>query len=219
MLLIAAWMYSRKNVVNDDGSPKQQENEVYEVITPNIGGRAAETPTPTPSVTPAVAAPPAKPEKILTREEVESVRQVAKSQLAGMYTAQRSFHAEFDRYTTDLTAMGYAFDEGEINAKIGFLREYSPPDKIDELNENPENMNTDSLVASKAGEVPKNTYTDAASKISLDNLSGYCKRGCTANENEFEMLVAVPLGGGRVDVWLVNSKKEMELVQDGLEQR
>lgn len=158
--------------------------------------------------------------------EIEQARQEAKMLLSSAYTALKSTHAEIGRYSTDFNAIGFdpfVHKEGEIvRYKLGFLQPFEPDALIetDTIHESPESMSTDSMMTYPINiTAPKRevaSYSDEAKSVSLNDYSKYCKMGCTANTDSFEILLVRPLEGHGKDVWLINDKKEIILVCDGL---
>lgn len=173
--------------------------------TPEIGNLTP-TPTATVSVSPNPAATP-------NAAAIEKARASAKGRLFSAFAALKSYYYQNHRYTTDLDALGLQ-PMPPMNYKMGFLREFNSTD-LDQY-ERPTIMNTDKYIGRKITVSESFQYTPEADKISLDSLSGFCKHYCTATENDFEIILAYPLGNDRYDVWTINSNKELELVQDGL---
>lgn len=145
-------------------------------------------------------------------EDIKSIRSKQKLHLSAIYTALKAMHADFKRYSTDLHYMGYRPDT-EIDLKIGFIKPYYPADLETSENsyEDPERM-TNVLSADD----PAVTITDLADAIDLSSYEHLCKKGCTANEKGFEIMVVSPLQNGKHDVWVINEKKEIVQVQDGM---
>ncbi len=144
-------------------------------------------------------------------EDIKSIRSRQKLHLASIYTALKAMHADFKRYSTDLHYMGYRPDT-EIDLKIGFIKPYYPADLETSENsyEDPERM-TNVLSADD----PAVTITDLADAIDLSDYEHLCKKGCTATDKEFEIMVVSPLQNGKHDVWVINEKKEIVQVLDG----
>ncbi len=157
----------------------------------------------------------------LTDEQLRERRSEAKMALASFYSGQKAFHAEYKRYSTDLKAIGWRPNEPLIKYKIGFVAAFRPSSYSDseEFREDPTRLDTDSYIndaANELGEVFK--YDERVESVRLSDYETYCKKGCTADETGFEILVVMPLGNsGRVDVWSINDQKEIRLISDGAE--
>lgn len=187
---------------------------------------AAETPRePKPAPVEKASPPPAttKPLPVgptLPMDKIQELRNQARAHLSASYTAQRAFRAEFGRYTTDLKAMGWAPTSANVAFKLGFLTEFRPNPSNDppmDIVEDPRQMSTDSFVGDRFDDISTFRYEDSANSLALSEYSRFCSNGCTANDDSFEMLLAVPLGDSdHVDVWIVNEKKQMEMVFDGV---
>ncbi|MES2526555.1 MAG: hypothetical protein V4598_05685 [Bdellovibrionota bacterium] len=157
--------------------------------------------------------PPLKvvPAKKNVAENIKDIRSKQKLHLSAIYTALKSMHADYDRYSTDLFYMGYG-PEGEIDFKIGFIKPYYPEQlaSTEHSYEDPERM-TNVLGI----EDPSVTVTDLVDAIDLSSYEHLCKKGCTANEKEFELMVVSPLQNGKHDVWVINENKQIIQVLDG----
>ncbi len=159
--------------------------------------------------------------------EIEKLRNKAKTSLASIFSAQRAFHAEFGRYSTDFNALGFSPVEvqqhGVLEYKIGFLNPYTPDTPTPGLSENPESMTSDTYmnvpvnITNPARDVA--AYSDPAKKLSLEEFRRYCQMGCTADRDRFELLLVLPLENGQHDVWLINDKKEFVHACNGLTER
>lgn len=137
-------------------------------------------------------------------ENIKDIRSKQKLHLSAIYTALQAMHADYSRYSTDLHYMGYGPDT-EIDFKIGFMKPYYPAElaSTEHSYEDPERM-TNVLGV----EDPSVTITDLANGIDLSTYEHLCKKGCTANEKEFELMVVSPLQNGKHDVWVINEKKK-----------
>lgn len=180
----------------------------------------------TPSVPPAkstVTPPPAENPEV--PKEVQRLRNEAKASLAGAFSSLRAFHSEYERYSTDFWAIGFkpsAIEEKKpLDFKMGFLTQYDPEQPLN--SEVPAAMITDTYMRVNENITNPNrdrpSYSDAAKEISLDNYRRYCQMGCTADRDRFEMILVVPVGEGRNDVWLINDKKELVQACDGLKEK
>jgi hypothetical protein len=154
-------------------------------------------------------------------KKIENMRSEAKMSLAANYTALMSFHAEWDRYTTDLKSMGFAPYRSELIYKLGFIKQFQPSEVANQnTNEDfnsTKNLTTDAFIGEKESQSGKvYRYAPELNNINLDEYSKYCQRGCTATDKEFEILLVLPLlNSGKVDVWIINEKKEIIQVLDG----
>jgi hypothetical protein len=152
-------------------------------------------------------------------EKLQEARMITRVQLASVYAAEKTFFMEYGRYTTDIKFLGLNLSEAEIGFKMGFLSPTRPVvvAYVDStLHEEPDRMDSDSLIGDTYQETNERyEYTNEAQGLSLKGLDSYCRQGCSADETQFEMLMAVPLSVGHTDVWLVNSEKDITLVQDG----
>ncbi len=158
--------------------------------------------------------------------DVRQARREAKRILSDAYAALKAAHEEFGRYSTDFHFVGFTpFEEQEsavIEYKTGFIKPFDDVELIEtkHSSENPESMSTDTFM-----NIPINVtnsdrnailYSESAKTVLLGNYAKYCKNGCTATEDSFEMLLVRPLKGHGKDVWIINEKKELILACDGL---
>lgn len=147
------------------------------------------------------------------------IRQTAKIGLAAAYAAQRTFYAKYGRYTTDLFAIGFYPSSPEMGYKMGFLKPLTFKSEVaagKNRRENPNRMNLDSFLDEKFENTEDNFYySESVKDVNLLRYKSFCKTECSANENSFEMLFALAFDEDHVDVWIVNSKNEFVLVQDG----
>ncbi len=144
-------------------------------------------------------------------ENINDIRSKQKLHLSAVYTALASIHSDYNRYSTDLLYMGYG-DGGEIDFKIGFIKPYYPAElaSTEHSYEDPERMTNELGIEDSSV-----TITDRAHAVDLAAFEHLCKKGCTANDKEFELMVVSPLANGKHDVWVINEKKEIVQVQDG----
>jgi hypothetical protein len=152
-------------------------------------------------------------------DEIKTLRQQAKATLSGFYSSQRAFYSEFHRYTTDLKAAGWTPNSGAMNYKLGFLVEGSLPAsaEADRSMEDPRRMSTDNFDGEDYTNQERFTYSREIAGVTLQEYAQYCKSGCTADSETFEIMLILPLGDYRhIDVWLINEKKELRHVRDGL---
>ncbi len=153
------------------------------------------------------------PAHALTADELDKVMQLrsqVKMALASGYTSMISFRAEYNRYSTDFRSIGFGPLGGSISYKIGFLAPYIPAgEEPTVVSENSNNMTSDFIEGQK--------YDPVSEKINLADFARHCERGCTANDSEFELIAVLPIpNSANADVWLINEKKEIKQVIDGL---
>ena len=157
---------------------------------------------------------PAAGDEKLSPEAVLKLRSIAKNYLASGYAAQTAIKAEWDRYSSDLIAMGWEPNEPEMNFKFGFLAPLN--EKPYDDHEKPERSSTDAFVNQDSESSNQRfRYTSTADKLRLADYSRYCAQGCVATTTGFEWIILVPLDDKRVDVWTMNEKKELKLAHDG----
>lgn len=153
----------------------------------------------------------------LNPEEIAQARSEIKITLAAIYAGQKSFHSEYGRYSTDLfRGIGFMPEGKERWSKVGFLQPHSPR-KLAEA-EDPRYLDIDAYT-NDPEIVPEQrpAYRNQGEKLSLADLSSHCRQGCTADQHGFEVMAAVTLVPGEPpEVWLINDKKELRQVQDGL---
>lgn len=152
----------------------------------------------------------------LTEKEVEAIRSDIKVSLSQIYTAEKSFFSEYNRYSTDLNhGAGFRPSDKYRPAKVGFLTSYNPNDLLE--NEDPRYLDTDSYVNDAELPVGHFVYQPSAQKIVLSDYSRFCEAGCTADAEHFEVIaVAQLVEGNPPDIWIINDKKKIQHVQDGL---
>jgi len=144
----------------------------------------------------------------LNPAEIAVARSEMKVTLAGIYGAQKSFYAEYGRYSTDLNALGYSPEGEKRMSRAGFLRPFQP--EVFAGSEDPNSLNIDQF----ENKVFK--FSRSAVGVSLGNLSRYCRQGCTADNDQFELIAAAQLSpGAEPDVWVINQNKELIHVNDG----
>ncbi len=130
------------------------------------------------------------------------------------HQAQRVFHGATGRYSTDLRAIRWTPPGPLMRFKLGFL----VPSTGGGTAEDPNRMDTGTFlrVVEPSTGAPY-VYTPEAQAIDLGLYSDLCRRGCTADSQGYEVMVAVPLNAqGNVDVWLFNHRNELVHVWDGL---
>lgn len=162
------------------------------------------------------ASEPAQPSRPpLSPEQVAKKRDQMKSALASVYTAELAYRAEYDRFSTDLGALGYRPDEGELGFKVGFAEAFDPGP----LNEGevPTRKTTDAYLGEKdeTGQ-PYFKYDPYASSADLTQYANRCRTGCTARVDSFEVMAATNLDDDPTqDVWIIDSQKNLiHLVDD-----
>jgi hypothetical protein len=216
---LALWLYPR----HKEAPPLPVEEPKVEI--------PAQKPEAKPEVKPEEPAPPAEAAEepaeegddslppVATPDEIKALRQQAKAALSGFYSSQRAFHMEFNRYTTDLKAAGWTPSAGAMNYKLGFLAEAAlpPQTETDGSLEDPRRKSTDDFDGEDYTNQERFQYSREAEGLTLQEFAHYCKRGCTADAETFEIMLILPLGDNRhVDVWLINEKKELVQARDGV---
>ncbi len=156
----------------------------------------------------------------LSEEKVKELRSMAKLQLASSYSAFKAFYVEYNRYTTDLKSAGWWPSTPVMGYRMGFVQPFYPGEGLvinEDLKEDPRALENDILINQK-DEIGQTTYSfdTNAEKLRLQDYAHLCEKGCSATEEEFEVLLVLPLGDtGKTDVWTINEKKELKLVLDG----
>ena len=159
------------------------------------------------------------PPQPLRLDEIQDERSSFKLNLSALYTAEASFVSDYQRYSTDLVYMGWS-PSSLMKFKVGFLKRFDP----DELQgndynaEDPERMNTDQYLSEPAEEgAEPYQYSKSAESINLHDYAKYCRMGCTAGKKFFEVILVAQFEGNSFqDVWLINHKKEIRHVVDGV---
>jgi hypothetical protein len=148
----------------------------------------------------------------MSEEQRQRVYSEIKVHLASLYTAEKAFYAEYNRYSSDLKAIGWLPDPGELNIKVGFAEA-----SIGETNEgeDPEgHMDSDFLQELSVPDASYG-YSKWAQGLSLKNLSGQCRNGCRASEHRFEIMAVSRTGpNGDPEVWVINDDKEIMKVTE-----
>ncbi|WP_413288485.1 hypothetical protein [Bdellovibrio sp. HCB337] len=149
----------------------------------------------------------------VSEEERQRIYSEIKSNLASIYVAQKAFFAETGRYSTDLKAIGWDPLDGEINLKVGFLEPSTEGDLVPD--ETPQGrMDSDYLMGLKidplSGDKVSYEYSKFAQNISLKNFSQYCRRGCSATSNRFEVMAISKTGPhGEPEAWIIDDDKNI----------
>jgi hypothetical protein len=144
----------------------------------------------------------------LNPTEIAAARVEMKVTLAALYAAQKSFYAEYGRYSTDLNAVGYSPDEKERMSRAGFLRPFRPEGLAGSAD--PSFLSLDQFNPQQF------KFSRSAKGLSLPNLSHYCRQGCSADEAQFEIIAASQFSpGAEPDVWVINQNKELVHLNDG----
>ncbi len=159
-------------------------------------------------------------QKTFDPEMVSQKRSQAKATLSAMYSALMSFHVEHGRYTTDLYAAGFSLYGNTQSLKTGFIDDANiiSNQPIVSIGETRNRMNSDFFVfKGPISENNKPTYTKEAEQINFKDYEKFCRNKCTADENSFEVISIIPFDDDHVDVWIMNERKEMIQVQDGLQ--
>lgn len=147
------------------------------------------------------------------------IRAALKLYLSSIYAAEKSFHAESGRYSTDFDVIGWMPQDSRLLGKAGFLNPYQAP--ADDFLDQPDKYSTDLVVeASQKYEDPEASlfYEESAQSVNLQALSSFCQYGCTADSNHFEAIAAANLDEDEeLDVWRINDQKELTHVFDDLQ--
>jgi hypothetical protein len=144
----------------------------------------------------------------LNPAEIAAARVEMKITLSALYGAQKSFYAEYGRYSTDLNAVGYSPQEKERMSRAGFLRPFRPEGLAG--SEDPSFLSLDQFNPQQF------KFSRSAKGLSMPNLSNYCRQGCSADEAQFEIIAAAQFSpGAEPDVWVINQNKELVHVNDG----
>jgi hypothetical protein len=164
--------------------PKTLEVNPKPVTEPTV------SPVPVQTVSATPVAP--KEKKKLHPEELKKLRSEMKSSLAAAYTALAAGRADFNRYSTDIKYLGMSVGPN-MKFKWGFLHPFDPDEKVSDQydDEDPMRMTSDDLVREYDG-----SYTPEAHAIDLAQFASYCKKGCTASEKGFEVIIVTPIPGG-----------------------
>lgn len=151
----------------------------------------------------------------LTQEEIAQRRSATKSALSSAYTSIIAFHAEYDRYTTDLAAAGYMPQEGVMPAKFGFLQAYEPRGGRAE-NENPSRYSSEIFLNLQDEEgQPLYRYDKHSTGVDLGKYARFCRDGCSASDTRFEIIAAFNLDEDEtLDVWIIDQNKDIRHAVD-----
>lgn len=203
----------------DAGSKVDQEIETLanQPEPPPVEAPPTQAPQPSLSGTPATAdsSPVVPIVKPLNEQEIVERRQSIRATLSGIYTAQKAYFAEYDRYSSDLGHIGYLPSEGTIKARFGFLEPYTPNGGLNS-NEDPSRSSSDAFIALKDddGETVYQ-YDDYSRRASLAKYERYCDNRCTVSNDQFELISAVNLDNDEtLDVWIIDSRKNIRHVVD-----
>lgn len=202
----------------DKKSTVEQETEELDNQVPTV---IAATPAPENPI--ALSSTPVKAEpntdtptlKPLTEQEIAERRSSIRATLAGIYTAQAAYFAEYDRYSSDLGHIGYFPAEGTIKARFGFLEPYTPNGGLNS-NEEPSRSSSDAFIALRDddGEIVYQ-YDDYSRDASLAKYERYCDNRCAVSDDQFELISAVNLDSDEtLDVWIIDSRKTIRHVVD-----
>lgn len=192
--------------------------------TTAFGDESAPIPTGTPTDAPATSdqnQPQASLAKTpdtgtrLTQEQIVQRRSATKSALSSAYMSIVAFHAEYDRYTTDLAAAGYMPQEGVMPAKFGFLQPYEPRGGREE-NEVPSRHSSEIFLNLQDDEgQPIYSYDKHSKNVDLAKYARFCRDGCSASDTRFELIAAFNLDEDEtLDVWIIDQNKEIRHVVD-----
>lgn len=153
-----------------------------------------------------------KDSQVMTEEKRQRVYSEIKFHLAALYTAEKAFYAEYNRYTSDLKAIGWFPDAGDLDIKYGFAE--PSVGAVTEGEAPEENMDSDYLLKNPTTD-GSFSYSKWAQGLSLKNLSGQCRNGCRAAEHRFEIMAVSRTGPkGEPEVWVINDDKEIIKLTD-----
>lgn len=141
----------------------------------------------------------------LTLTEIFDARTEMKNSLLALYTAQRIFHAEHGRYSTDiLSALGYEVRPTPRWSNVGFSRPYLATSLAG--GEDPKKMTTKLIAANLR----------PSAEVALEDLAQHCRAGCTASDSGFEIIAgAILVPGQAPDVWTINEQNVLTHAHDG----
>lgn len=153
-------------------------------------------------------------------EEVQKLRREAMASLKEMYVAEKAYHAEYNRYTTDMMSVTYLPSAREMKFRMGFVDESRINGAFDPTAaaEDPRRKDLDVFLdLNQYGTNEQFHYSKSLENHQLNNYRHLCQNGCTADQESFEVLLVMPLGEERgVDVWSIQQDKTITLLQDGI---
>jgi hypothetical protein len=148
----------------------------------------------------------------LDESAIQEIRMQMKTSLAEIFTAQKAYHIEKGRYSTDLLALQWTPPDADMKFKLGFVQAFSGET---EQNENSRILDTDSFQTEKTQAGDVYSYSVTADGIRLADLVRYCQHGCSAEDENFEAIAAANLDSdATLEIWLMNSNKEVIQVTD-----
>lgn len=148
----------------------------------------------------------------LDENAIQEIRSQMKASLSEIFTAQKAYHIEKNRYSTDLVALQWSPPQAEMNFKIGFVQAFNGET---ENSENSRILDSDSFLTEKTQDGDTYTYTATADGIRLADLVRFCQYGCSAEDENFEAIAAANLDNdATLEIWLMNSNKEVIQVTD-----
>lgn len=134
----------------------------------------------------------------------------AKMALAGLYTAEKAFHAEYEQYTTDIESIGFKPYE-PTQYKFGFAAPSTIvkpflAKQVDAIKYDPNRMTSDIFKETYGDRVPASSFTDLVQKHCPD---------CTASENGFKIVAIGNLDEDEtLDVWTIDHDKNLVNISD-----
>jgi hypothetical protein len=163
----------------------------------------------------AQAAP--RPSKSAVPDHITALRQEIKVALAAAHAGQTAFRIEAERYSSDLRGLGWTPKEAQIPYKLGFISRTDAKEKEGFEREDASQFSTDAFIGETANSKGiRYEYTASAQKQNLSAFKKFCKHGCVAGKDTFEILAVLPLGQDYgIDVWRIDHHKKLEMVQDG----
>jgi len=148
-----------------------------------------------------------------SQDPTDSLRTQARQFLLRLYGAQKAFWAEHGRYTTDLTALGIRPPGLEIPFKFGFLKPFHPEELLANalVREDPSRTNSDHfLLELEPAHQQRYAYVSSLESLDLSQHASACHLGCTASEQDFEVLLVYPTASGKVEVWTVSGDRRID---------
>lgn len=144
-------------------------------------------------------------------KEIEDLRQMTKANLGGAFTAFHASKAEFGRFSTDFMTVGFEPHFKELPFKLGFLEAYWPEKLVryETIEETPDYMTSDAWVNFDVNESGYKYASPEVEDIDLSQFSSFCKMGCTAGEDYFELMSAFLVDNETIEVWTIDHKKRL----------
>ena len=140
------------------------------------------------------------------QKQIAKARQTEiKLHLSGIHTAEKAFYAEFNTYTTDFGAMGFA-PEGKCRYNAGF----TTADTLARLNPGKGYPGALNNIFRVGGAAPNVTLL--AEGIAFNNWAG-----ATADDNGYKAVGGGTIYKSRMDEWSIDHNKAMNNVGNGID--